>query len=113
MEELKDEVPRPRRARGGDRGGGAEWPTLGRVLHEDGNPAERVQALEELYLRVANRQTSETSQQALRRVAVKNSEEARRARQQAQVASSGRGSVSEPEATARKIPLGTRVAPWI
>lgn len=81
------------------------WPTLGRIL-EDATPAERVQALEELYLRVANRTSSETSQQALRRVAVKTSEEARKARQQAQVASSGRGPVAEPEASPRLLALG-------
>jgi hypothetical protein len=81
-------------------------PALGRLLREDVDPATRANALEELYLRVANRQTSETSQQALRRVAVKQSEEARRARQGAQVASSGRGSVAEPDAKPHLIPLG-------
>ena len=105
MEELKTKYPDlPHRVE--EIGQEAErWPTLGYVLH-GGSPSERVQALEALYLQVANRHSSETSQQALRRVAVKQSEEARKARQQAQVAASGRGSVSEPEATPHLIPLG-------
>lgn len=105
MEQLKEKYPDlPSRVQ--EIGEEAErWPTLGYVLH-GGNPTERVQALEQLYLQVANRQTSETSHEALRRVAVKTSEEARRARQRAQVASSGRGSVSAPDATPHRIPLG-------
>lgn len=105
MEQLKEKYPDlPQRV--DEIGQEAErWPTLGYVLH-GGSPSERVQALEALYLQVANRTSSETSQQALRRVAVKQSEEARRARQQAQVAASGRGPVADPEATPHLIPLG-------
>ena len=74
-----------------------KWPSLGAILRGETpgvTPAERLQAMEEIVQRVASRTTSEQAQQAVRRVAVRRSEEARAARQAAQVA--GVGGASRP-----------------
>lgn len=70
-------------------------------------PEQRLAALEETIVRVASRQTDETAQQALRRVAVKRSEEARRARAEAKVTSGSSARETEEAPTRRTVPLGT------
>jgi len=80
-------------------------PTLGRLL-ADATTEERVQILEDLYVEVAGRQASDTSQTALRRVAIKRSEEATQARQAAQVARGGGGTPKPTEPEDVRIPMG-------
>lgn len=82
-------------------------PTL-LALMENGTPTEKAQAFEDLYLVIKSRETSEHSAKALKRVAVKASEEARKARAEARVVQSERV-VTEPvkqEPDDRLIPLG-------
>jgi len=80
-------------------------PTLGRLL-ADATTAERVQILEDLYVEVAGRKASDTSQHALRKVAIRRSEEATQARQAAQVARGGGGAPTPTEPEDVRIPLG-------
>lgn len=82
------------------------WPSLARRL-SDGTPAERVQAIEDLYLEAARRTASENEQAARRRVAVTLSEEARQARAAAQVAQSAGLRDTTPQTDERPdIPIG-------
>jgi hypothetical protein len=80
-------------------------PTLGRMLAE-ATTTERVQILKDLYLEVAGRTASETSQQALRRVAIRRSEDATQARREAQVAKGGGGAPQPVVEEDVRIPLG-------
>jgi hypothetical protein len=80
-------------------------PTLGRMLAE-ATTTERVQILKDLYLEVAGRKASETSQQALRRVAIRRSEDATQARREAQVAKGGGGAPQPVVDDDVRIPLG-------
>jgi hypothetical protein len=74
-----------------------KYPTL-RMLMESGNSLEKAQAFKELYLIVRNRQTDDTSADAKKKVAVRMSEEARLARQNAKVVSGGKAvTVSDKE----------------
>lgn len=83
----------------------SKWPTLNRLL-QDATVPERLQALEELYLRVASRTVSETEQRARKRVALRTSEEARVARTAAKVASGGNSGKAVEETAKVSIPLG-------
>lgn len=79
-----------------------KYPTLGALLRGElpgVTVDQRLSALDELAGRVASRQTADTVQRSLRRVAVTTSEEARAARAKARVAQQGgRGKpVHEPE----------------
>jgi hypothetical protein len=67
---------------------------------------ERVLILDEAAQRVAARTTSETVQQAKKRVAVRNSEEARAARVAAQSVRGGTARDEAPEAEARTVQMG-------
>lgn len=85
----------------------ARWPTLSRMLQTDATPQERVNALEELYLLTARRTTSDTEQKARKKVALRVSEEARQARQEAQVAvATRRGDAKSEVKEERTVPLG-------
>lgn len=84
-------------------------PTLGRLLRGEipgTTPAERVAALEELAQRVASRQVDDNSRKAQRRVAVRNAEEAAKARREARVAQESQAKTVKEEEDVR-IPLGT------
>jgi len=76
----------------------ARFPTLAGVFQDQtADPAERVAALREAASIVASRQADGDAQQAVRRVAVRTSEEARKTRAEARVAtSSGKGKVAAP-----------------
>jgi hypothetical protein len=87
----------------------AKLPSLGRVIRGEipgVTPEERVVAFEELVSRVAARQDADTQQEARRRVAIRTSDEARKARLEAQVASGGRTAPAPVEEEARAIRLG-------
>jgi hypothetical protein len=81
------------------------WPTLARRLQE-GTPSERVQALEDLYLEAQRRSVNDNAEEALRRVRIRQSEEARRVRQDAQVATGGGNRVIAEQKADRVIDLG-------
>jgi len=84
-------------------------PSLKRVLWEGVpgvTPQERLLVLEEAAQRVAARTTSETAQQARRRIAIRTSEEARVARAEAQVARPTTAREEAVEQEGRKIPMG-------
>ena len=69
-----------------------KYPTLGALLRGETpgvTPTERIQAMEELVERVASRSTTEQAQAALRRVRIRQSEEAQQARREAQVGAAG------------------------
>lgn len=85
----------------------SRWPTLGRLLQSDATLAERTAALEELYLLTARRMTSDTEQKARKKVALRVSEEARRVRQEATVATATRGRERKsPDESKRVAPIG-------
>jgi hypothetical protein len=67
---------------------------------------ERVAVLEEAAQRVASRTTSETAQVARRRIAVRNSEEARAARVAAQSVRSATSREEAAEVEPRTVPMG-------
>lgn len=67
---------------------------------------ERLLILEEAAQRVAARTTSETAERARKRVAIRNSEEARAARVAAQSVRGGTAREGEVEKEERKIPMG-------
>jgi hypothetical protein len=73
-----------------------QYPTLGKLMQE-GAPSERAKAFEDLYLVIKSRETTDNSREALRRVTIRSTEEARKAREDAQVVSGGRG-VGEADA---------------
>ena len=83
------------------------FPTLQRTFHDQtASPTERLAALEEASRLVASRQTDGDVRQAVRRVAVKTSEEARKSRAAARVATGGgRGKPVVPED--RQIKVGS------
>jgi hypothetical protein len=83
------------------------FPTLQRTFQDmNAPPKERLAALEEAARLVASRQTDGDVRQAVRRVAVTQSEEARKARAEARVATGGgRGKPVAPED--RQIKVGT------
>ncbi|MDH4104167.1 MAG: hypothetical protein OEV29_12410 [Thermoleophilia bacterium] len=74
------------------------FPTLQRTFQDTtASPSERIAALEEAARLVASRQADGDVRQAVRRVAVKQSEEARKSRAEARVATGGgRGKPTEP-----------------
>lgn len=83
-----------------------KFPTLRRTFHDQtADPQERLNALDEAAKLVASRRADGDVRQAVRRVAVRTSEEAKRSRAEARVATGGgRGKPTEPED--RMIPVG-------
>lgn len=88
-----------------------KFPTLaGIIQNPNGDPAERVRVLQEMYDRVASRQTADTVRQAARRVTIRTSEEARAARAAARVATADQRGSAPTEETKPDTVISLRTA---